>query len=233
MRKYLLLVLTGLFTTLSYSQVNTANDLLNATRGDAVKVNLPQEDGVSTFVFDGEHWVGQGTTPGSEGFYFRAYINPNQPNFVFIDVLDFLHTNPPAGGNPFWARGTTRPVFGIGTNSASGLIAFASSNYQVIDRRGGVWRVNRDDGTSDRRLQLRSPNYLANLAILWPTGGAGFRSSRPFSQIDFHFQVAPVTALTGSFTRERLMQLGAGSTVLSAIDFVVMPANVPQPVFRR
>ena len=99
--------------------------------------------------------------PRSSGSKLDIYIQM----YGYIPVL-------PAGGNPF----TPKPVnFTVGDFSdAEGTIKGLYASFATRDNRGGLWFVNVGDGTSSTRLQLRSPNYYANVAFLYHKGPADF-----------------------------------------------------------
>ena len=197
----------------------------NAVRGDHVETRLPNENKSSYFVFDGTQWVGQGTTPGSEGFYVK--INQDTSSHVEATLSDFLFTNPPAGGNPFWCRGASAG-FDLRVKVAD-IIERLSPQYQYIDSQGGVWRIDRDNGTSSdgRRLQLRSPNYLINMAVLYenrPRRTDVFYDTRYFQEVHAD-GFAPITV-------DDLARIGSPQDPASAIELMIRQPGFPKLILR-
>ena len=211
-------------------QYKTIGELAQAPKGASFTIVLPDDSAMSEFIFDGNNWQGQGTTAGSTGFYINITGDGDKDTIINVEILPFLERRLPAGGNAFWSRGVKRPFGFVAQKTIDEVIDQLVASYQHIDQRGGVWRVNRDYGTSDNRLQLRSPNYWADIGILYPSGGADFTNEN-YSEIDFDFYLGGDLHIVGSFTKERILYLGGGPTIGDAINFVVGPKNVPDPKF--
>ena len=221
----------ALAETPTQAETPAEENLFSSKKGQKIQLNLPgEEDKLSTFVFDGNNWVGQGTTPGSKGFYVKITDLPG--GGMNARALDFLETNPPAGGNPFWARGVSH-TYSSKPESLELVIRSLAVFYQHVDIKGGVWRINREDGTTKDRFQLRSPNYLANVAINfnpWDTYTKSFLSSSYLGiDIDFSTRYGKIVA---SFSKHTIVASGAGPSAGDAIDRVVLPGQIV-PTFRK
>ena len=106
--------------------------------------------------------------------YFKLTPKPRSTGSkldIKIDMYGYIPVLP-AGGNPF----TPKPVsFTVGDFSdAEGTVNALYTSFATRDSRGGLWFVNVGDNTSSTRLQLRSPNYNANIAILYKDPPADF-----------------------------------------------------------
>ena len=198
-----------------------------AETGDQVNVRIPGENADARFRYDGSSWVGQGTTPASRGF-FVSIRDIDDTKHVGASVQDYYHNSAaslPAGGNPFWAKGLTLNDVFLLSETVPNIIRGLSIRYQFVDARRGVWRQNRA-GSNANRMQLRSPNYAIDLAILFPNA-AGFLNNS-FDAIHYNF----FNSFQGGESRAQVIASGYPGTPGGAINRVILDTSrVPNPIF--
>ena len=137
----------------------------------------------------------------------------------------------PVGSRDYTTRSVTSSF--PGSFSIQNAVGDLLAEYQIMDGRGAWWRVNRDDNTSDTRLQLRSRNWNGNIAFIFDDGGASFTND-DWTRVDFFLPgCSGINDCVGSITKAELSEDGtANLTVRTALFIVVNLPGWPGPIFQ-